>query len=182
MRGITAVGICALLGASTLAAQPSERGTRAHAQPSGQDAPPSTLPPGVGYTWSGEGNQIGMLAPGAGYKVAGTSQCMVRKATIDVTVEGTSLRGVFHQVHRPVQFFEATLGADGAFATEFKQIHKKGDRDLSQHNAPLGDIGRGHAGSGLDDDLWHVKGVINQREAAIKLEGSCNYGGNLSKR
>src|SRR5260370_1256333 len=52
---------------------------------------------------------------GMGTGVDGSSKCATYKMTIDVTVDGKSVKGVLHQQGRDERRFEATLGDGGVF-------------------------------------------------------------------
>lgn len=56
------------------------------------------------YTWTGYGENV-----------PGSSKCPRYKMTIDVTVEGTAVKGHFQQEGRDARHFEATLGQGGVF-------------------------------------------------------------------
>lgn len=60
----------------------------------------------VVYTWTGYGTNV----PGSG-------KCPTYKMVIDVTVNGETVKGRFHQEGRPERSFEAKLGRDGAIKT-----------------------------------------------------------------
>ena len=97
----------------------------------------------VAYTWEG-----------MGVSVPGSSKCATYKMTIGVTVDGTVVRGVFHQQGREERRFEAVLDAKGAF--------------------------KGKAA--VDGGSMDVSGVISDAESAIVLDGYCKFGGKLSRK
>ena len=97
----------------------------------------------VAYTWEGMG--VG---------VVGSSKCATYKMTIGVTVDGTVVRGVFHQQGRDERKFEAVLDAKGAF--KGKAVVDGGSMD--------------------------VAGVISENESAVLLDGYCKFGGKLNRK
>jgi hypothetical protein len=98
----------------------------------------------VVYTWTGYG-----------VNVVGSSKCPTYKMTIDVTVDGDSVKGRFQQEGRPERGFETTLGKNGAIKTA----------------AMVG-------GGGMMD----VIGQIKEGDAKIKLDGYCKFEGPLTKK
>ena len=98
----------------------------------------------VVYTWTG-----------LGVNVPGSSKCATYKMTIDVTVDGKSVKGIFLQEGRVQRHFETTLGKNGAIKTA----------------ATLG------GGNMID-----VIGVISDTESKIKLDGYCKFEGPLTRK
>ncbi len=98
----------------------------------------------VVYTWTGYGANV-----------AGSSKCPTYKMTIDVTVDGTAVKGRFQQEGRPERGFETTLGRNGAIKTA----------------AMVG-------GGGMMD----VIGQIQEGSSKIKLDGYCKFEGPLTKK
>ena len=98
----------------------------------------------VVYTWTGYG-----------VNVVGSSKCPTYKMTIDVTVDGDSVKGVFLQEGRTERKFETTLGKNGAIKTA----------------AMVG-------GGGTMD----VIGQIKEGESKILLDGYCKFEGKLTKK
>lgn len=98
----------------------------------------------VVYTWTGYG-----------VNVVGSSKCPGYKMTIDVTVDGDSVKGRFQQENRPERKFETTLGKNGAIKTA----------------AMVG-------GGGMMD----VVGQIKEGDSKIKLDGYCLFEGKLTKK
>ncbi|TAJ84139.1 hypothetical protein [Reyranella sp.] len=96
------------------------------------------------YTWTG-----------MGVNVLGSSKCPGYKMTINVTVDGDSVKGKFQQEGRPERSFETTLGKDGAIKTA----------------AMVG-------GGGMMD----VIGQIKDGDSKIKLDGYCKFEGPLTKK
>jgi hypothetical protein len=96
------------------------------------------------YTWTG-----------LGVNVAGSSKCPTYKMTIDVTVQGSSVKGLFLQEGRTQRHFEATLQPGGAFKTK----------------AVVG------GGNSMD-----VTGTINDAGGQILLDGYCKFQGPLTKK
>src|SRR6478735_2907359 len=52
---------------------------------------------------------------GMGTGVAGTSKCATYQISVDVTVDGKAVKGLFKQQGRPERAFAATLDDKGAF-------------------------------------------------------------------
>jgi hypothetical protein len=98
----------------------------------------------VVYTWTGYGTNV-----------PGSSKCPGYKMTIDVTVDGDSVKGLFQQEGRPQRHFETTLGKNGAIKTA----------------AMVG-------GGGMMD----VIGQIKEGDSKIKLYGYCQFEGPLTKK
>jgi hypothetical protein len=98
----------------------------------------------VVYSWTGYG-----------INVSGSSKCPTYKMTIDVTVDGKSVKGLFQQEGRPQRHFETTLGKNGAIKTA----------------AALG-----------SGNMMDVIGVIKEGEAKILLDGYCKFEGPLTKK
>jgi hypothetical protein len=98
----------------------------------------------VAYTWTG-----------MGINVPGSNKCATYKMTIDVTVDGTSVKGRFQQEGRTERHFETKLDAKGAIKTK----------------AELG------GGNSID-----VSGVISDKESRILLDGYCKFDGKLTKK
>ena len=96
------------------------------------------------YTWSG-----------AGHNVSGSTKCESYKMTIEVTVDGSAVKGTFHQQGREQREFEATLDGNGSFKTKAK------------------------LGGGTTMD---VHGVISAKESNILLDGYCKFQGKLTKK
>ena len=93
------------------------------------------------YTWTGAGQ--------------GSGKCTSYKMTIDVTVDGTAVKGRFQQEGRPERHFEATLGAGGAIKTKAKL----------------------DGGSTMD-----VKGTIKDGESRVVLDGYCKFDAKLVRQ
>ena len=97
------------------------------------------------YTWTG-----------AGENVRGASKCPGYKMTINVTVQGTAVKGDFQQEGREQRQFETTLGQGGAFKTVAK-------------------LGQGNT---ID-----VVGTIKDGgESKIMLDGYCKFQGKLTRK
>jgi hypothetical protein len=96
------------------------------------------------YTWTGPG-----------VNVRGASKCPGYKMTVNVTVEGTAVKGLFQQEGREQRNFETTLGQGGAFKTVAK-------------------LGQGNT---ID-----VVGTINAGSSKIMLDGYCKFEGPLTKK
>ena len=93
------------------------------------------------YTWTGKGQ--------------GSGKCTGYTMTVNVTVEGTAVKGVFQQEGRTERHFEATLGAGGAIKTKAKL----------------------DGGNTMD-----VKGTIKDGESRVVLDGYCKFDAKLTKR
>ena len=98
----------------------------------------------VVYTWTGYGANV-----------AGSSKCPTYKMTIDVTVDGDSVKGVFQQENRTERHFETTLGKNGAIKTA----------------AMVG-----------GNNMMDVIGQIKEGDSKIKLDGYCKFEGPLTKK
>ncbi|MBV8190833.1 MAG: hypothetical protein JOY64_20315 [Alphaproteobacteria bacterium] len=96
------------------------------------------------YTWSGYGTNV-----------PGSSKCPTYKMTINVTVEGNSVKGRFVQEGRPERHFEAAKDASGLFKTK----------------AEVG------GGGSMD-----VSGSVKDGDSKILLDGYCKFGGPLTKK
>ncbi|MDP1966471.1 MAG: hypothetical protein Q8K93_30240 [Reyranella sp.] len=96
------------------------------------------------YTWTG-----------FGANVAGSSRCPSYKMTINVTVDGENVKGVFQQESRPERKFETTLGKNGAIKTVAMV-----------------------SGGGVMD----VIGQIKEGDSKIKLDGYCIFEGKLARK
>lgn len=96
------------------------------------------------YTWTGYGSNV-----------PGSSKCPTYKMTIDVTVEGNAVKGLFQQEKRPQRHFEATKDASGAFKTK----------------AEVG------GGGSMD-----VAGSVKDGDSRILLDGYCKFGGTLTRK
>lgn len=92
---------------------------------------------------------------GPGVNVRGASKCPGYKMTIDVTVQGNDVKGLFQQEGREQRNFQTTLGQGGAFKTVAK-------------------LGQGNT---ID-----VVGTIKDGESKIMLDGYCKFEGKLTKR
>ncbi|HKU98705.1 MAG TPA: hypothetical protein VJR58_25660 [Vineibacter sp.] len=98
----------------------------------------------AGYTWTGYGKSGG---------VGGSSNCPSYKMKIDVTVNGTEVKGLFQQEGRPQRNFQATADAGGAFKTKAK----------------------------VDGGTMDVRGTINATTATVLLDGYCKFDAKLKK-
>jgi hypothetical protein len=96
------------------------------------------------YTWSGYGTNV-----------PGSSKCPTYKMTIDVTVDGGSVKGRFQQEGRPERHFEAAKDAGGVFKTK-------------------AEVGGGGA--------MDVSGSVKDGDSKIVLDGYCKFGGPLTKK
>lgn len=107
---------------------------------------------GIGAAWA-EAAVYSLTGMGTG--VAGTSRCATYQITIDVTVDGKAVKGLFKQQGRPERAFTATLDDKGAFKTK-------------------ADVGEGNT--------MDVNGTISDKEGRILLDGYCKFEGKLSRK
>lgn len=96
------------------------------------------------YTWTGYGENV-----------PGSSKCIRYKMTIDVSIEGTAVKGHFQQEGRDARHFEATLGPGGVFKTK----------------AVVG------GGNQMD-----VAGTIADGNSKVLLDGYCKFDAKLTKK
>ena len=96
------------------------------------------------YTWTGFGTNV-----------PGSSKCPTYKMTINVTVEGNSVKGRFQQEGRSERHFEATKDAAGLFKTK-AEVGGGGSMDIS--------------------------GSLKDGDSRILLDGYCKFGGPLTKK
>ncbi|WP_428674156.1 hypothetical protein [Reyranella sp.] len=96
------------------------------------------------YTWTGPG-----------VNVRGANKCPGYKMTIDVTVQGNDVKGIFQQEGREQRNFATTLAQGGAFKTVAK-------------------LGQGNT---ID-----VVGTIKDGDSRIMLDGYCKFEGKLTKK
>jgi hypothetical protein len=93
------------------------------------------------YTWTGAGQ--------------GSGKCTGYKMTVNVTVTGNAVKGIFQQAGRTERHFEATLGANGVFKTKAK----------------------------LDGgSTMSVDGTIKEGANRVVLDGYCKFDAKLSKQ
>ncbi len=109
----------------------------------------------VTYSGKGGGDKAGELAPRAGNKVVGTSKCANNEFTIDVTVDGASVKGSFKEKTSRRHQSQTTRDGTGAFKIDLPRNREQGTSS--------GNVSH----SGTDDSQIHVRGVINEREAQI---------------
>lgn len=97
------------------------------------------------YTWTGYGQNMG----------GGSNKCAIYKMTIDVTVQGNTVKGLFQQEGRTQRNFEATLGQGGIFKTKAA---------ISNGNT------------------MQVTGTIAEGSSKVLLEGYCKFDAKLTKK
>jgi hypothetical protein len=107
---------------------------------------------GIGAAWA-EAAVYSLTGMGTG--VAGTSKCATYQITIDITVDGKAVKGLFKQQGRPERAFAATLDDKGAFKTRTE-------------------VGKGNT--------MDVSGTITDREGRILLDGYCKFEGKLTRK
>jgi len=109
-------------------------------------------PFGIGVAWA-EAATYSLTGMGTG--VAGTSKCATYQISIDVTVDGKAVKGLFKQQGRPERSFTATLDDKGEFKTK-------------------AEVGEGN--------VMDVHGTISDKESRILLDGYCKFEGKLDRR
>lgn len=102
-----------------------------------------------------EAQQTNYVWTGMGTNVPGSSKCTGYKMTIDVTVDGSAVKGNFQQEGRDARHFEATADGNGVFKTK----------------ATVG-------GGGTMD----VAGSLKPGDSKVMLDGYCKFGGPLTKK
>ena len=107
---------------------------------------------GIGPAWA---DPALYSLTGMGTGVAGTSKCATYQITIDVSVDGKAVKGLFKQQGRPERPFAATLDDKGAFKTK-------------------ADVGEGN--------VMDVSGTIAGNEGRILLDGYCKFEGKLTRK
>jgi hypothetical protein len=107
---------------------------------------------GIGAAWA---EAVTYSLTGMGTGVAGTSKCATYQITIDVTVDGKAVKGLFKQQGRPERAFTATLDDKGAFKTR-------------------AEVGEGN--------VMDVSGTIGDKDGRILLDGYCKFEGKLTRK
>lgn len=92
---------------------------------------------------------------GYGTNVPGSSKCPTYKMTINLTVDGDSVKALFEQEGRQERHFETTKDAKGMF-----------------HTSAV--VGGGN--------VIQVSGTINGANSSVLLDGYCKFGGPLIKK
>lgn len=95
----------------------------------------------LAYSWTGMG--------------VGSGKCATYKMTIDVTVDGSSVKGLFEQDGRPQRHFEAIKDAKGLFKAK-------------------AEVGGGGS--------MEVTGGLSDADPKVLLDGYCKFGGKLTKK
>lgn len=98
----------------------------------------------MAYTWTGMGTNV-----------AGSAKCATYKMTIDLTVDGNTVKGHFQQQGRDERQFTAVLDGKGMFRTK----------------AEVG------GGGSMD-----VSGTISEKESRVLLDGYCKFDGRLTRK
>lgn len=96
---------------------------------------------GPAYTWTGYG--------------VGSGKCSIYKMTINITVEGNDVKGLFQQEGRTQRFFNVVMGADKKFKTK----------------AIVG-----------NNNTIDVVGSLQDNDPKIMLDGYCLFEGKLTKK
>jgi hypothetical protein len=107
---------------------------------------------GIGPAWA---ESALYTLTGMGTGVAGTSRCATYQITIDVSIDGKAVKGLFKQQGRPERAFAATLDDKGAFKTR-------------------ADVGEGN--------VMDVSGTIANKDGRILLDGYCKFEGKLTRK
>ena len=107
---------------------------------------------GIGPAWA---DPALYTLTGMGTGVAGTSKCATYQISIDVTVDGKAVKGLFKQQGRPERTFAATLDNKGEFKTK-------------------ADVGEGN--------VMDVHGTISDKESRILLDCYCKFEGKLDRK
>ncbi len=107
---------------------------------------------GIGAAWA---QAVTYSLTGMGTGVLGTSKCATYQITIEVTVDGKAVKGLFKQQGRPERAFAATLDDKGAFKTR-------------------ADVGEGN--------VMDVSGTISDKERRVLLDGYCKFEGKLTRK
>jgi hypothetical protein len=105
------------------------------------------------YIGAAQAQQAAYVWTGMGTNVPNSSKCPTYKMEIDVTVDGSAVKGQFQQEGRDQRHFEAVADANGAFKTK----------------AQVG-------GGGSMDVTGSVK------DGTVILDGYCKFGGKLTKK
>ena len=89
---------------------------------------------GIGAAWA---QAATYSLTGMGTGVAGTSKCATYQISIDVTVDGKAVKGVFKQQGRPERTFAATLDDKGEFKTK-ADVGEGNVMDVQRHDLRQG--------------------------------------------
>ena len=84
----------------------------------------------------------------------GSGKCSTYKMDMNVTVDGTKVKGQFKQQGRTERHFEATLGAGGVFKTKAEVANGSMD----------------------------VTGTVTESDARILLDGYCKFESKLTRK
>ncbi len=96
------------------------------------------------YTWSGMGTNV-----------PGSAKCSTYRLTIEVTVDGKSIKGVVKQQGRPERTFQTTTDASGAFNAKVQLA---------------------------DDNAMDVSGTLSSGGGRVLLDGYCKFEGKLTPK
>ena len=107
---------------------------------------------GISAAWA---DPVVYTLTGMGTGVLGSSKCATYQITIDVSVDGKAVKGLFKQQGRPERPFAATLDDKGAFKAK-------------------ADVGEGN--------VMDVSGTISDKESRILLDGYCKFEGKLDRK
>ena len=96
------------------------------------------------YTWTG-----------MGVSVPGSSKCATYRMTVDLVVDGNSVKGVLRQQGREERRFETTRDAQGLFKAKVMLAN---------------------------DNAMDVSGTISDAEKRVLLDGYCKFEGRLTPK
>jgi hypothetical protein len=98
----------------------------------------------ISYTWTG-----------MGVTVPGSSKCATYRMTVDVVVDGKSVKGTLKQQGREERQFETTRDAQGLFKARVMLAN---------------------------DNAMNVSGTITDTEKRVLLDGYCKFEGRLTPK
>jgi hypothetical protein len=107
------------------------------------------------FSGAAQGQPVTYTLTGMGTGVPGTSKCATYQITIDVVIDGKSVKGTFKQQGREERQFATTIDEKGAFKAK----------------ATVG-----------DGNVMDVNGTISGDEGRILLDGYCKFEGKLTRK
>jgi hypothetical protein len=110
---------------------------------------------GLLFTGAAQAQTAAYNWTGYGVNVAGSSKCPTYKMTIDLTVEGNTIKGQFQQEGRPQRQFQATKDGGSLF---------KAKAEVGGNN------------------FMDVTGSLKDGDLKVMLDGYCKFGGPLTKK